>query len=203
MGKLLPEGRWAQVSCTQVVQTQTPALATPLILLSVFRSKVIPLGGCKIAFLFRIETVGILFPYLSFFFFWFFEAEFPWLSWNSLWGPGCPWTQICLPLPVLELKACATMPSPYIDFKNSCWCWLHYMGRNLASGSLRDPVGREHCDAVARGTAPANAGEWRQKTHSPAASPRFPVMARSIILKSLASRTMFILKKIWISVLLW
>lgn len=67
MGKLLPEGRWAQASCTQVVQTQTPALATPLILLSVFRSKVIPLGGCKIAFLFRIETVGILFPYLSFF----------------------------------------------------------------------------------------------------------------------------------------
>lgn len=83
-GETTSRGEVGTVSCTQVVQTQTPAPATPLVLLSVFRSKVIPLGGCKIAFLFRIETVGFLFPYLSFFFFWFFEAEFPWLSWNSL-----------------------------------------------------------------------------------------------------------------------
>lgn len=84
MVKILPEGRWVRASCTQVGQTQTPALATPLILLSVFRSKVIPLGGCKIAFLFRIETGYFLSISKFLFFFWFFEEEFPWLSWNSL-----------------------------------------------------------------------------------------------------------------------
>lgn len=59
------------------------------------------------------------------------------------------------------------------------------MGRSLASGSLGDPVGGEHCHAAAQWDRSC---QWpvreEQKTaHSPAASPGLPAMARSIILE--------------------
>lgn len=174
MVKLLPEGRWVRASCTQATQRLQPLpLHWYCCMSSGPRSSLwevqnsIPIQNRNCGYFLSISKFLISFG--------FSRQSFPGCPGTHSEDQACPWTHICLPLPVLELKACATMPSPYLDFKNSCWCWLHYMGRSWASGSRGDPVGGEHCDAAAQWDHSCRRpGSGEQTTHRPAASPRCP-----------------------------
>ena len=86
---------------------------------------VVPLGGFKIAFQFRIETL----VWFELVWFSFFKTGFPRLSWNSLCRPG--WPQMprstCLCLPSAGVKDVHHHCLAHISIWHFHYITIHYM----------------------------------------------------------------------------